>query len=129
MRRLGRNRVGVWLGVIAVAFYLWLPGHFAGHVVQTAEDALAALDGGHGVLATHGHAHHPAGHDDHHGGTCPICAAAAASAAPAAAMLPVLAVLPTPQSLADADGIAASPVAFAGVTHSPYAPRGPPPTA
>lgn len=129
MRRLRRNRLGVWLGVIAVAFYLWLPGHFAGHAVHTVQEALAALNGSRGVLASHGHAHHPAGHDEHHGDTCPICAAAAASATPAAAMLPVLAALPAPQSLGDADGIAESTVAFAAVSRTPYAPRGPPPTA
>jgi len=129
VRRLRRFRIGAWLGALAVAFYLWLPGHFAGHVVHTAQDALAALDGGSGVLASHGHAHHPAGHDEHHGDTCPICAAAAASAAPAAALLPVLAALPAPQSLADADGIAESTVALAAASRTPYAPRGPPPTA
>src|SRR5262245_55414372 len=45
MRKLRKYRLGAWLGVLAVAFYAWLPGHFAGHVAHTALDALAALDG------------------------------------------------------------------------------------
>jgi hypothetical protein len=41
----------------------------------------------------------------------------------------VLAALPTPQSLANADGISEAPVAVAAASRTPYAPRGPPPTA
>jgi len=129
MRRLRRNRIGVWLGVFAVAFYAWLPGHFAGHVAHTALDALAVLDGGHGDGATSRHPHHPPGHDEHHGGTCPICAAAAASAAPEAAMLPALAALPAPQSMAAPAGIAEAHAALPATSLTPYAPRGPPPAA
>src|SRR5580700_5602979 len=106
MRWLRKNRFGVWLGVLAVAFYAWLPGHFAGHVAYAALEARAALDGGHSEAAFPRHAHHPAGHDEHHGGTCPICAAAAASAAPAAVLLPVLAALLAPRSTAAPSGIA-----------------------
>ena len=129
MRRLRRYRLGVWLGVLAVAFYAWLPGHFAGHVAHTALDALAALDGGGGDSAPHQHAHHPAGHDEHHGGTCPICAAAAASATPAAAMLPVLAALPAPRSMAAPVELTQEHRPLTAASHTPYAPRGPPPAA
>ncbi|HXP75481.1 MAG TPA: DUF2946 family protein [Stellaceae bacterium] len=129
MRQLRRNRVGIWLGVLAVAFYAWLPGHFAGHVAFTALDALAALDGAHGEPTSHRHAHHPGGHDEHHGGTCPICAAAAASAAPAAAMLPALAALPAPRSMAAPAGMAEARAVLRAVSLTPYAPRGPPPAA
>jgi hypothetical protein len=126
MRRLRRIRIGVWLGVIAVALYAWLPGHFAGHVVLT---ALATVDAGHGEPAPHGHAHHPAGQDEHHGGTCPICAAAAASAAPAGAMLPILAALPAPRSMAAPATIDEAHTALPTASLTPYAPRGPPPAA
>lgn len=127
MRWLREDRVGVWLGVLAVAFYAWLPGHFAGHVIHTALDALAAVDGG--EPASHRHAHHPAGHDEHHGGTCPACAAAAASAAPAAAMLPSLAVLPAPRSLSARAAMAEAHAVSRQASLTPYAPRGPPQTA
>ena len=126
MRRLRRIRIGVWLGVIAVALYAWLPSHFAQHVVLS---ALATLDAGHGEPAPHPHAHHPAGHDDHDDGTCPICAAAAASAAPAAAMLPILAALPAPRASAAPAGIAEAHTGPRAVPLTPYAPRGPPPAA
>jgi Protein of unknown function (DUF2946) len=129
MRRLRRHRLGVWLGILAVAFYAWLPGHFAGHVAHTALDALAALNGVPEDAAAPRHAHHPAGHDEHHGGTCPVCAAAAASAAPAAAMLPVLAVLPTPRSMSASAEIAEAPLPLTATSRTPYAPRGPPPAA
>ena len=123
MRRLRRLRIGVWLGLIAVALYAWLPSHFAGHVVLT---ALATLEAGHGEPAPHHHVHHPAGQDEHHGSTCPICAAAAASAAPAAAMLPMLAALPAPRSMAAPAGIAEARAVLGAVPLTPYAPRGPP---
>lgn len=129
MRWLRGNRVSVWLGVLAVTFYAWLPGHFAGHVVHAALDALAALDGVPGEPASHRHAHHPAGHDEHHGGTCPVCAAAAASAAPAAAMLPSLAVLPAPRSLSARAAIAEAGSVLGAASLTPYAPRAPPPAA
>jgi len=119
----------VWLGILAVAFYAWLPGHFAGHLAHAALDAVAALDGGQAAAAPPHHVHHPAGHDEHHGGTCPICAAAAASAAPAAVMLPVLAVLPAPRSMAAPHGIADARVPLTATSFTPYAPRGPPPAA
>ena len=123
MRRLRRIRLGVWLGMIAVALYAWLPSHFAGHVVLT---ALATLEAGHGEPAPHRHAHHPAGQDEHHGGTCPICAATAASAAPAAAMLPTLAALPAPRSMAAPASIDKANAALPTASLTPYAPRGPP---
>ncbi len=116
----------MWLGVIAVAFYAWLPGHFAGHVVHAVQDALAALDGVPGEHTSHRPAHHPAGSDEHRGGTCPICAAVAASAAPTLAMLPVVAVLPTPQSMAAPAGVAEAQAALPTTSFTPYAPRGPP---
>jgi hypothetical protein len=124
MQRLRRQRIGVWLGVIAVAFYAWLPGHFAGHVVHAVQGALAALDGSPGEHASHRPAHHPAGSNDHRGGTCPICAAAAATAA--AATLPVLVALPTPQSMAAPTGVAEARAALLTPSLTPYAPRGPP---
>ncbi|MGH7126854.1 MAG: DUF2946 family protein [Stellaceae bacterium] len=127
MRRIRRHRIGVWLGVLAVAFYAWLPGHFAGHVVHTALDALAAIDGGQDGAGPIRHTHHPGGHDDHHGGTCPICAAAAAGAAPAAAMLPVLAMLPVPRSMATPSGMVEGHLSLSATSLTPYAPRGPPP--
>jgi hypothetical protein len=126
MGRLRRTRLGVWLGVLAVAVYAWLPGHFAGHVAHT---ALAALGQVHGEPALHSHSHHPAGHDEHHGGTCPICAAAAASAAPAAAMLPALAALPNLRATSVAAAIAEAQAALPATPLTPYAPRGPPRTA
>jgi hypothetical protein len=126
MQRLRRIRIGVWLGVIAVALYAWLPGHFAGHVVLT---ALATLDASHGEPAPHRHAHHPAGQDEHHDGTCPICAAAAASAAPAAAMLPTVAALPAPRAMAAPGTVAEAHATLRWVSLTPYAPRGPPPAA
>jgi hypothetical protein len=126
MRRLRRMRIGVWLGVIAVALYAWLPSHFAGHVVLT---ALATLDAVHGEPAPHRHAHHPAGQDEHHDGPCPICAAAAASAAPAAAMLPTLAALPAPRSMAAPGTVGETQSTLRWVSLTPYAPRGPPPAA
>jgi hypothetical protein len=126
MRRLRRIRLGVWLGVMAVALYAWLPSHFAGHVVLT---ALATLDAAHGEPAPHRHAHHPAGQDQHHGDACPICAAAAASAAPAIAMLPTLAALPAPRSMAAPGAIAEAHATLPAVSLTPYAPRGPPPAA
>ena len=121
-----KHKLGVWLGVLAVAFYASLPGHFAGHIAHAALDALAALDGVQAEPTIHHHAHHPAGHDEHHGGTCPVCAAAAASAAPAAAMLPVLAVLPAPRAMAAPPGIAEGHAPLTARSFSPYAPRGPP---
>jgi len=129
MRRLRRYRLGVWLGMLAVAFYAWLPGHFAGHVAHTALDALAALDGDHGDGAASRHRHNPPGHDEHHGGTCPVCTAAAASAAPAAVMLPALAVLPAPRSVAASAGTREVHVPLRPASLTPYAPRGPPPAA
>ena len=126
MRRLRRFRIGVWLGVIAVALCAWLPGHFAGHVVLT---ALATLDAARGEPAAHRHAHHPAGQDEHHGGTCPICAAAAAAAAPAAAMLPTLAALPAPRAMAALATVAEAHATLPVAALTPYAPRGPPPAA
>jgi hypothetical protein len=129
MRRLGRYRLGAWLGVLAVAFYAWLPGHFAAHVAHTALDALAALDGGHRDGAASRHPQHPPGHDEHHGGTCPICAAAAASAAPAAAMLLVPVLLPSPRPTAAPPGIAEASVPLISAALTPYASRGPPPAA
>ena len=126
MRRLRRIRIGVWLGVIAVALYAWLPSHFAGHVVLT---ALATLDAGHGEAASHRHAHHPAGQDQHHGDACPICAAAAASAAPATAMLPTPAALPAARSMAAPGAVAAAHATLPALSLTPYAPRGPPPAA
>ena len=129
MRKLRKYKLGVWLGVLAVAFYAWLPGHFAGHVAHRAFDALAAIDGAQAEPAVPHHAHHPAGRDEHHGGTCPICAAAAASAAPAAAMLPVLAALPAPHAMAAPAGLADAHTSLTAPSSSPYAPRGPPPAA
>jgi hypothetical protein len=126
MRRLRGNRIGVWLGVLAVALYAWLPGHFAEHVAYT---ALSALEGVHDEPAPHRHAHHPAGHDEHHGDSCPICAAAAASAGPAAAMLPTLAALPIPRSTAALAGMAEARTVLRPASLTPYAPRGPPPAA
>ncbi|HKX08977.1 MAG TPA: DUF2946 family protein [Stellaceae bacterium] len=126
MRKLRKYKLGGWLGILAVAFYAWLPGHFAGHVVHTALDALAAIDSAQAEPAIHHRAHHPAGHDEHHGGTCPVCAAAAASAAPAAAMLPALAVLPAPRAMATPVGTADAQVPLSATSLSPYAPRGPP---
>ena len=126
MRRLRRIRIGVWLGMMAVALYAWLPGHFAGHVVLT---ALATLDAARGEAAPHPHAHHPVGQDEHHDGSCPICAAAAASAAPAAAMLPILAALPAPRAMVAAGTIAGAHATLPPASLTPYAPRGPPPAA
>jgi hypothetical protein len=117
--------MGVWLGVIAVAIYAWLPSHFAGHVVLMAQSTLGAVHG----LTPHRHAHHPVDQDQHHGGTCPICAAAAASAAPAAAMLPALAALPAPRSTAVHGLVAEARAAVRAAPLTPYAPRGPPPAA
>jgi len=128
MQRLRRHRIGVWLGVIAVAFYVWLPGHFARHVVLAALGADRELDTVHGESSPH-RAHHPTGQDEHHGGTCPICAAAAASAAPAAAMLPLLAALPSPRSAAAPAGVTEAHAALPATSLTPYAPRGPPPAA
>jgi hypothetical protein len=126
MRWLRKNRLGVWLGILAVAFYAWLPGHFAGHAAYAALEARAALDGGHAEAAFPRHVHHPASHDEHHGGTCPICAAAAASAAPAAVPLPVLAALPAPRSTAAPSGSVEARGSLTSTSHTPYAPRGPP---
>ena len=126
MRRLRRNRIGVWLGVLAVALYAWLPGHFAGHVALAARGALAVLETIHQEPAPHRHAHHPAGNDEHHGGTCPVCAAAAASATPATAMLPALAALPAPRSMAAPATVGEAHAALATASLTPYAPRGPP---
>ena len=129
MRRLRAYRLGVWLGVFAVAFYVWLPGHFAGHIAHAALGALSSLEGGHEEAAPSRHAHHPAGQDKHHGGTCPICAAAAASTAPAAAMVPAQAVLPVPASAALSVGLAKAHAPLTSASFTPYAPRGPPPAA
>ena len=115
--------------MLAVAFYAWLPGHFAGHIAHAALDALAVLDGAGGEAAPLHHGHHPAGHDEHHGDTCPICAAAAASAPPAAATLPMLAVLPAPPSTATSAGTAEAHARLVARSLTPYAPRGPPPSA
>jgi hypothetical protein len=126
VQRLRKYRLGIWLGVIAVAFCAWLPGHFAGHIAHAALDAIAALDGSQADAPPLGHAHHPAGHDEHHGGACPICAAAAASAAPAAAMLPVLAALSMPPSVAAPGGFVQAHTPLTATSLAPYAPRGPP---
>lgn len=129
MRRLRRHRLGVWLGVLAVAFYAWLPSHFIGDVAHVALDALEALDGVHDAAAPPHHSHHPGHHDEHHGGTCPICAAAASSAVPAALALPVLAVLPAPHSTAAPTELVEADVPLTPASLTPYAPRGPPPAA
>ena len=126
MRRLRRLRIGVWLGVLAVALYAWLPIHFATDVVEAASQARAVLAGGDTESTPPRHSHHPAGHHGHHS-TCPICAAA--SAAPAPAMLPAMAALPTPPAIIAPVGIADAHAALRAAPLTPYAPRGPPPAA
>jgi hypothetical protein len=125
MRRLRGNRIGVWLGVLAVAFYTWLPHHFAIDVVHAAVHVEAHHHAGTGPASDHRHGHDPADHNTHH--TCPICAAAAASAGPAAAMLPILAALPAPRSTTASARIAEATADLRAAPLTPYAPRGPPP--
>jgi hypothetical protein len=125
MRRLRNTRVGVWLGVLAVAFYAWLPHHFATHVVNAALhiEAEPAISTGEGPAARPGHdrSHH---RHEHH--VCPICAAAAASASPTVAMLAVSAVLPLPVSAAVTADFTDTSAALRVAQLTPYAPRGPP---
>jgi len=124
VRWLRRNRVGVWLGVLAVAIYVWLPRHFAMDVVHAAVHAQGLDHTAAGSAPDHRHGHDPADHGEHH--ACPICAAAAASAGPAAAMLPFIATPLAPRSAAAPASIIEASTVLRAAPLTPYAPRGPP---
>jgi DUF2946 family protein len=131
MRRLRRHKLGVWLGVLAIVVYAWLPHHFAADVVNAALHAETGVaDAAHEHTGSHhGHAHDPADHGKHAHHVCPICAAAAASAGPVAGLLPVLAAPLAPRAMGATTGISVATAPLTAIALTPYAPRGPPHTA
>jgi hypothetical protein len=132
MARRWNTGLGVWLGILAIAVNALLPIHIAKDVVHAAGHMRAAalqapdIDVA-AAPAPHHHRDHPGGTDHHHDGGCLICSGL--SAAAAATTLPPPVVIALPMALA-----LASPTAVAGgiaepATHTPYAPRAPPPAA
>jgi hypothetical protein len=133
MARRRNMGLGVWLGILAVAVNALLPIHIAKDIVHAAGHMRVAALEAQGIDAAtapapHHRHDHPGGTDHHHhDGGCLICAGL--SAAATATTLPPPVVIALPMSLA----LAILPATAGGIaeseTHTPYAPRAPPPAA
>jgi hypothetical protein len=129
MVRRRNMRLGVWLGILAVAVNALLPIHIAKDIVHAAGHlrVAALLAQGIDVAAApgdHHHHDHPGGTDHHHDGGCLICSGLSAAAAATTLPPPVVIALPMSLVLAVPPGVAGGIAEPA--THTPYAPRAPP---
>ena len=124
MRQLRRQRLGFWLGVLAVTLNALLPIHFAARVADAASVVIA--DALHLVAEYpwHIHRHHPLGPAHHQDGACPICAAGAAAISAATLPSPPPLVLPIAPKLTII--VRDSGELGRDASHTAYAPRGPP---
>lgn len=124
MRRWGM-RLGVWLGVLAVAVTAFLPYHLSADIVHAVDHLLVAAAQHGDDDAGHSHDRDDHHHRHHRHDGCAICVSFSAAAATTT--------LPTQVDLAPPKTAAASeivPAATAGSARAhlrtPYAPRAPP---
>ena len=117
------NRLGAWLGAVAVAVGCYLPHHLTTDIVH----AVGHLQAAHEHPDGDGHSqHHDRGH--HHHDACAICVSL--STAHAATTLPApVALAPPRREAATHLSLAAKTIPSRAHAHTPYAPRAPPSSA